>query len=165
MSKRHKYSLLFLDLHEEWLIFVEKALDASKHENSVETEYRFSVQTSQGIGGFRDRIGDATQFNLVFVSSRILELNRQFFHELDISRRSACIIMFPGTVPGKEKREYFRNGFGDVICKPYNRDALIETIEDEIQHLENVEGTAHKSAERDYQDQVRQLINILSGAS
>lgn len=115
--------LFFIDSNKEWLDFVMTTL-AEEERYYVKVAHDFSML---------DELSK-NDFDLVFISVNFVEDNLESLS--NIAKTRYLVVLFPGSPDGKTQRVYLRAGMGDLLSKPYNPQALKNTIEEQLVYAE-----------------------------
>jgi DNA-binding NtrC family response regulator len=147
MNERQKKRLLFIDSHDEWLKFVNKALS---EDYDVHTTGIFASLSKMAAGG--------RSFDLIFIGLNIAEQNMSELSDLAQTSMWSFVVLFPGSPDGKVSRIFFKAGVRDLLSKPYDEETLRKMVEEEIIAVQKYQERTKKTKTQD--DYVSQVLNL-----
>jgi DNA-binding NtrC family response regulator len=124
MTMGHLERVLLIDQHPEWLSFAKRTL----------FEAGYQVETAPNFEQAARCCFEADHFDLILVGLDQAEANLETIGELKKSKPQQWrfVVMFPVRQTPDRLRMVFKAGAFDCVNKPYQRDALLRVVADEI---------------------------------
>jgi DNA-binding NtrC family response regulator len=115
--------LLFIDLHEEWLDFIESTLSES-----------YEIEVAKSIDILCEMRRSKRYFDLIFIGLSYVQDNIEKVSQLarSVDNHWHFVVLFPGFPDARNARVLYRAGVLDLQGKPYGAESLREMVEEEL---------------------------------
>lgn len=120
--------ILIIDTRDEWLSFAESTLS----EAGYEVEVARSIREAKEIVGDNDN-----KFDLILADQKVVEAEKDVLREMiwvEPDRRRRVVVVFPAQLALPKMREIFKLGAFDCVDKQYERDKLIDLVQEIFEH-------------------------------
>ena len=120
--------ILIIDTRDDWLSFARSTLSGAGYE----------VEVARSIREAKKLLGDNdNKFDLILADQKVAEAERDILRDMiwvEPDRRRRVVVVFPTQLALGKMREIFKLGAFDCVDKQYERDKLVDLVQEIFEH-------------------------------